>query len=931
MQLTVNPAVIPGLLLLILELLALAAVGFVVARVGLRQRNDLIALAQGMVIGLALWGLALNFVLRIFPGLAGTLLTWLVVLATGAWMARRATVDLRVPLRTLAGFATAALGLYWTALASRQLLMNPDSIHLALAASIQAGNWPPTLPWNPDHAVPYHYAAALLMGKLAPPVGPDLPFTSELLGAYAWTAFALIVGTTLARRGGWTIALVLTPLLLTAGAWGLVIYTDVPSILTVAVPSGIPEAGLRASLAAVYLPTVSVPWMAEIEASPANIWRPSFVLAYALIFVAFEGVVATQRQGWPAKLSAAILVGFTGLLDEAVALVGLALWMALEACRVIRVRPAGREAAKLALRAGSGPAAAALLLAAGGGVISGVLTGSSGGGLSLGWVADTSGRTLVGTSAALAGGVGILGLGPVVVAGVAAVLGRRDPLTLTLAGATAAFLLAAVSLQYEFAEHDVVRMDGHARNFALLAVLVAMASRLAALRVRWRLSTAVLVAVVVTWPTVAAPAGGIGAALGNGVQIGNANAWATADGGGGWELAGRQRLVPFGSEEVTAWIRHNTAADARVLSPHPHAMTANTGRLNASGFTRFAHLFPKTGPAYEDAIGHLEPAALRRLGITHVHAPDAWAAELPARAGAWLGNPDYFALVARGEADALYVVQPAFRTLNPEPTPESYEALRQAIPEGRTVYLARDSDPLTAIQVAAALPQARLLGSVRTEILHPLTRIAARPLGDELPDFLVTSMELSRAVAGRDWIDPFWWNDKVLIFARDDSIEALLPAPRAPGLEVGISAVRESEQSVEFTATVTNRTDERWTGQDWLVIKREASPLEVVRNLRTGPFAQWFDGQIEPKPGSTSFGYRFSANPGELAVRTAGGTLAEAPSSGRRLEPGEWMLAMRLHDSNRKAHFFPLLAFEIRPDGSVRYETVLEFRARSGT
>ena len=458
--------------------------------------------------------------------------------------------------------------------------------------------------------------------------------------------------------------------------------------------------------------------------------------------------------------------------------------------------------------------------------------------------------------------------------------------------------------------------------FALLAVLVAIASRLPALRVRWRLSTAALFAVVVTWPTVAAPAGGIGAALGNGVQIGNANAWATADGGGGWELAGRQRLVPFGSEEVTAWIRHDTAADARVLSPYPHAMTANTGRPNASGFTRFAHLFPKTGPAYEDAIKHLEPAALRRLGITHVHAPDAWATDLPARAAAWLGNPDYFELVARGEGDALYVVQPAFRMLNTEPTPEAYEALRQAIPEGRSVYLARDSDQLTAIRVAAALPQARLLGSVRTEILHPLTRIGVRPLGEELPDFLVTSMELTRAITGRDSTDPFWWNDKVLIFARDDSIETLMAGPIAPGIEVAVSEVRESEQTVDFTATVTNRTDDRWTGQDWLVIKREASLLEVVRNLRTGPFAQWFDGQIEPKPGSTSFGYRLSARPGRLAVRTADGTFVEAPSSGRPLEPGAWMLAMRLHDSNRKAHFFPLLAFEIRPDGSVRYETV---------
>jgi len=541
--------VVPGFLLLVLELLALAAVGFVVARVGLRQGNDLSALAQGMVIGLALWGLALNFVLRFVPGLAGLLLTWMAVLAAGAWMGWRAAADLRVPIRTLAGFTAAAFGLFWIALASRQLLMNPDSIHLALAASINAGNWPPALPWNPDHEVPYHYAAALLMGMLAPPVGPDLPFTSEVLGAYAWTAFALIVGTTLARRGGWTSAMVLTPLLLTAGAWALVIFTEVPSILKIAVPNGLPAAGLRSSLADEYLPTVSLPWSAETEAAPANIWRPSFVLAYALAFVALERVVAMRRQGWPARLTVAGLLAFAGLLDEAVALVALGLWTVLEAGRVIGGRPTWREAGRLLARAGSGPALAALLLAVGGGVISGVLTGSAGGGLSLGWVADASGRTLLGSFVGLAGGVGILGLGPVVVAGVAAVLARRDLLTLTLAGASAAFLLAAVSLQYEFAEHDVVRMDGHARNFALLAILVAVGDRVSALRVQWRIVAVALIAIVVTWPTVARPVRSVGLAVGNGVQVANADARAHAFAEAAWFM-GRESMSPFASEAV---------------------------------------------------------------------------------------------------------------------------------------------------------------------------------------------------------------------------------------------------------------------------------------------------------------------------------------------------------------------------------------------
>ena len=59
---TVDVGVVPGLLLLAAEFLALAAVGFVVARVALRQTDDRLALAQGLVIGLALWGLIVNFI-----------------------------------------------------------------------------------------------------------------------------------------------------------------------------------------------------------------------------------------------------------------------------------------------------------------------------------------------------------------------------------------------------------------------------------------------------------------------------------------------------------------------------------------------------------------------------------------------------------------------------------------------------------------------------------------------------------------------------------------------------------------------------------------------------------------------------------------------------------------------------------------------------
>ena len=78
---TVDPAVIPGLLLLAAQLIVLAVVGFVVARVALRQDDDRVALAQGLVVGLALWGLIVNVVMHAVPGLAGAIVGWGITLA----------------------------------------------------------------------------------------------------------------------------------------------------------------------------------------------------------------------------------------------------------------------------------------------------------------------------------------------------------------------------------------------------------------------------------------------------------------------------------------------------------------------------------------------------------------------------------------------------------------------------------------------------------------------------------------------------------------------------------------------------------------------------------------------------------------------------------------------------------------------------------
>ena len=79
-------------------------------------------------------------------------------------------------------------------------------------------------------------------------------------------------------------------------------------------------------------------------------------------------------------------------------------------------------------------------------------------------------------------------------------LAWRERLVVALGIASGVFLLTALTVHYDF-KHDVARLDGHARNFALLALLVALSTRLRVLRPRWRYPLGVLIFALITWPT----------------------------------------------------------------------------------------------------------------------------------------------------------------------------------------------------------------------------------------------------------------------------------------------------------------------------------------------------------------------------------------------------------------------------------------------
>lgn len=442
MGVIVDPDVLPGLLLLAAELAVLAGIGYVVVRVALREDDELSALAQGLVVGPALWGIVVNFVMYAAPGMAGAAVGWILVLGLVGVLTWRAPDRLRMPARTLAGFAGAALALSWVALASRQLLGVVADLHVSLgyAASIRAGTFPVTQPWQPETTASYHYGASLLTGLLAPPRGPDLAFVWELVGVYAWVSFAMVVGTALLRRGSWLGMLAVAPLLLSPGVTTFLWYEldRVAGILWFPVPAGPPATGLRAAMASI--------WWGPVEAagtrlgSLPDVWSPAFPMGHALAFVVVAHAARSARH--PAgSLTLAGLVGFLGLLVTTLVPVVVVLWAVLEVLRLVGAHRAGAAMLTPTLRSGAGLAVAGLLLLIGRGAFSGAPgSGTASSGLAWAGRLEASHWTALGDFELRTGGVGLLRLGPVAVAGVAVALARRDRVVLALA--TGAGLLA---------------------------------------------------------------------------------------------------------------------------------------------------------------------------------------------------------------------------------------------------------------------------------------------------------------------------------------------------------------------------------------------------------------------------------------------------------------------------------------------------------
>ena len=365
-------------------------------------------------------------------------------------------------------------------------------------------------------------------------------------------------------------------------------------------------------------------------------------------------------------------------------------------------------------------------------------------------------------------------------------------------------------------------------------------------------------------------------------------------------------------------------------------MTFATGRPNASGFAGLVHLKPVEGPSYQDVLDYLDPAAARRLGFEYVHAPDTWVEGLPDEAAARLNDPRLFELLVRDGSESLYRVLTAFLTFDAPPAPESHEALRQAVPASATVFLLRYTDygyrKRGMIRTASALSHTRLRGVIDQTTLQLRTPWRAEPLGDHAPDLVIAPANFMPWVFPPASRQPIWWNDDTAVYALDGTVDPIMPPPpRAEPfpLSVRVSDVHVVDGRIAFTATFDDRAPEQWTGQDWIVIARDNSPVglpaQILPDGHTPAAHLWFSGQIWPGRGTASLAYEFDFLTPSLAIQGSGGTLTPTQASAAESGPGIYTLAVRLRheykpNHRRDAAIIPVLRITVSETGEVSYQ-----------
>ncbi len=907
----IEAGLLPGFSLLAVEIGAIAVLGYVVVRGLMGQAAGYLAAFQGLIVGLALWGVLMNAAFYVLPGVYGLILAWLVAAVLTATLIWKRRVEPRPTLSAAASFAAIFIAVFWISLSARQLLWVPDiGAHIPLTASMMAGNFPPTFPWNPNEPAFYHYGPDLIIGGLEAGTGLGYVLVTEVLGALSVTTLFLIVGGLIGRNRPLSALIVTVPLMLSAGAWTLVMVGDQPWPVSAVLPVGLPQAGIRASLAEVYFPGAGIPWMSPVVASPPNIFNPSFPMSYALLLVLTERLLARRSRSAVGTATAAVVGAFLILTDEPIFAAFALIWTIVVAVRWMRTRV--RRIPDLAY----GSAGIALLIGLAviyGGVMfdSALRNESAQSGLSIVWP-DSLDRIQLVSLKRLPGNLGVLSVGPIALVGLVALGWRAGATAPLLATSGLAMLVASWFVRYEFSGSDALRLHGHIRSLLLLASILVVANYLGRLNRRPRVAAGAILAGLVVWPTIASPGADLWFALKSGPQFATPAAERRRIHEG---IMGRAELSnDLGP--VVSFIRNQLERDASILSPNPSELAIASGRPAPSGYVGFTQYLGLLGPEYVDAIEFLDPEAIRRLGVGYVHSTPEWIDRLPVRSKNWLLNPEYFRVLIQSDQGSLYQILPLFKGLNAGSDARSFIALRRLAGSGAKIYIPPAVHPLERLSMAAALQDARLFGELG-DPAHVRSDLGFVPYAGEEVDFVVLPANLAPTGLRPDRRSPVWSRDANSVYAVGDIEHAAGVQEFAP-LLVDIEESRTGEGTVRFTVKFEVGDQTGWTGQDWILIGDDRTQWAVPALL--GRAEHWYSGQVNPSSRNLRVEYDWDVAAGALQWSTGVGSPRVAQSSASNLAEGSYVLAMRLTLEGRERSILPILRVHASLSGAFSFE-----------
>ena len=173
---------------------------------------------------------------------------------------------------------------------------------------------------------------------------------------------------------------------------------------------------------------------------------------------------------------------------------------------------------------------------------------------------------------------------------------------------------------------------------------------------------------------------------------------------------------------------------------------------------------------------------------------------------------------------------------------------------------------------------------------------------------------------------PIWWNHAAIAYAVSPIAAAITPPPQPRAtLSFEFRIPRRTANRFAFAATFVDHASDQWTGQDWLLIEVDSSPWSLPTSYAPNGYAlvgaRWYAGQIVPSGKPARHRYVFDGNTHQLAVQGPDGTLDVLPSSGDRLTPSTYVLAVRLRHDHLQAAIVPVLKVMVAEDGGVSYET----------